>query len=37
MTRVLSVIYRVYGEEESAHPELAVDRMLLTRLFGRLM
>ncbi len=38
MTRVINVLYRIYGEDEDRHPELAMDRMLLKRFIkGRLM
>ncbi|MBZ0117709.1 MAG: SDR family NAD(P)-dependent oxidoreductase, partial [Sandaracinaceae bacterium] len=33
ITRILNVLYRAYSDDPSAYPELALDRMILKRIF----
>jgi NAD(P)-dependent dehydrogenase (short-subunit alcohol dehydrogenase family) len=38
LTRIMNVLYRIYADDPEAHPELALDRMILKRFVkGRLM
>ncbi len=38
ITRLLNVLYRIYADDPTAHPELELDRQILKRFVkGRLM